>query len=419
MKTLFVVNFPPYPPTSGTPLRVWQHINVLATQGPVYIFSAGGERDATTAGMPIAAGWRHFNSSEFSKSNGLLAKIARAILPRQYVLPGTFAQFAINRALRAEILQQKPDVIVLSHWKNACPRPLRKRNDLILDMHNIESLLGTGVRATVRWGFVRNAVLWRWRRRERALVRHASRVWVCSLNDVERLKRLDPSAPTPIVVPNAVDIGRYTKVREKTIELPEDLAERVPTIVYIGPYSYDPNRRAAMELINEIFPLILAKVPTALLLFVGDAPTTEMKQAATRDSRIVVKGRVDAVEPYLAAATVSIVPLRTGGGTRMKILECFAANIPVVSTSSGAEGLDVSSGREIRIAESARDLADNAIDLLVNERARREQVHSAFALVSSAYSWDALAQNIAAALTPSLQLRESALTRTISSLSKT
>jgi glycosyltransferase involved in cell wall biosynthesis len=394
VKTLLVANFPPYPPSSGTPLRVWQHINVLATRGPVHVFSVGGEREPGTTAMPGVASWTHFNSSEFSTSDGPFAKIARALFPRQYVLPDTFARFPINRALRAEIDRFAPDLIVLSHWKHACPAPLRRRNNLVVDLHNIESLHAPAVRTRVKSKLLLNALLWRWRMRERALVRRAKRVWVCGPNDAVLLKELDPRAPSPEIVPNAVDVGRYARLRSGAACLPGHLEPAFPTIVYVGMYAYQPNAEAALELIEGVFPLVLERLPAARLLLVGGGATSEMKQAAAPNPRVVLAGWVDDVEPYLAAADVCVVPLRTGGGTRLKILECFAAGIPVVSTAKGAEGIDAVPGRDIRIAETSRELADSALELMSDGLARRRQADCAYDLVEKVYSWDAIERRI-------------------------
>jgi len=399
VKTLFVVSFAPYPPTNGSPLRTWQHINVLAMRGPVSVFSVGGGREPETSAIPGVAEWTHVDNADFPSSGGLLATLLRILLPRQYSVPNALARFAINKRLRETIERFQPDIIVLAHWKNALPGALRGRAGLILDMHNVESLLGTDVRH-IRPALLRSFMLWRWRIRERGLARRAARVWVCGPNDAVQLKRLDPRLPEPVIWPNAVDLKRYEPVRNGTVSLPAPLLPHVPTLIYIGVYYYHPNVEAAMELMEQIFPLVSAQLPNSRLVLIGDGATDDMKACAARDPRILLAGKVDDLVPFLAAADACIVPIRTGGGTRLKILECFAAKIPVVSTSKGAEGIDAVSGREIRIAESPRELAERALELMSDPEARERQVNAAFDLVQRAYSWDSLAARIEDALPP-------------------
>ncbi len=231
-------------------------------------------------------------------------------------------------------------------------------------------------------------------------MRRARRTWVPGSNDATELKRLGPRLPTPIIWPNAVSLDLYQDVREGKTVLPVGLKRNGSTIIFVGIYSYEPNRLAATELLEKVIPVTLSRMPEARFIFVGASPTAEMVEAAQKDSRIVVTGKVDDVRPYLALADVCIVPIRTGGGTRAKILECFAAKIPVVSTAKGAEGIEAIAGREIRIAESAEDLADNALDLLRNPETRFRQAEAAYELVRRAYSWSSLAERLDAALPP-------------------
>jgi len=195
--------------------------------------------------------------------------------------------------------------------------------------------------------------------------------------DAAQLRRLGSRLPAPVVWPNAVDLTFYAGVREQTVTFPTGLARNGATIIFVGLYSYWPNRAAAEELLEQVVPHVFKRMPGARFLFVGGSPTPEMLRAAQDDPRIVVTGKVDDIRQYLALDDVCIVPIRTGGGTRAKILECFASKIPVVSTAKGAEGIDAVPGREIRFAEVAASLADNALDLLNDKDASLKQAEAA------------------------------------------
>jgi len=408
MKSLFIVAPAPYPPTSGTPMRSWQNINILATRGPVHVLSVGG-REPGDYTMPIVAEWVHLDNATFPAKGGVRSLLAKMLTQRQYSVPDVLATSAINKQLRAVIERVKPDIIVLSHWKHGYPTPLKQHDNVILDMHNIESLLGTDMK-DVKSPFVRAILSWRWRARERTLIRNVSRTWVCGVNDAAELRRLDARLPAPIVWPNAIDLAYYADVWAGQTALPAGLQRNGATVIYVGFYSYEPNGAAATELIQKIAPMIFARISAARFIFVGGGPTTLMKDAAQRDSRIIVTGKVEDVRQYLALADLCVVPLRTGGGTRLKILECFAAKIPVISTPKGVEGIDAVAGRNIRIADSAEALAGDALELLFDADARRRQADAAYELVRRSYSWSSLAKQLDSALPPSASTTEPSLT---------
>jgi polysaccharide biosynthesis protein PslH len=402
LKTLFLVNSPPYPPTSGAPMRSWQLINILATRGPVHVISFGS-REPGDCTMPIVAEWTHIDSSEFASSSGSVSRLIGVFRSGQYPVPAA-ATAAVNERVRQAMERVRPDLVVLSHWKNALPSAVKDFEPIALDMHNVESLLASEY-AHIRSRRFSRFILWRWRRRESNLVRKASRTWVCGQNDVDELKRLDPRLPSPVVWPNGIDVSRYEECLTPNGSIPPGLQRNGATIIYIGLFSHEPNRAAAEELIEGIFPRVTARIPHARLLLVGDCASERMAMAAKSDSRVVVTGKVDDVRPYLSLADIALVPLRKGGGTRLKILECFAAGVPVVSSSKGAEGIEVVDGREIRIADDPGRMADLTIELLLDSRARRAQVDDAYALVEGTYSWTALARQLDDVLPEALRAR--------------
>lgn len=387
----------PYPPWSGIPIRAWQSINILAMEGPVHVVSIGG-REPGDYEMPVVAEWTHIDSADFPRRSGIRALFARIMTSRQFPLPDVLATSAVNMQLRDMIGRIKPDVIILSNWKTDYPAALREHDNVVLDMHNIESLQGIEA-SHIRSALIRSLVLWRWRVRERRLVRRANRTWVCGPNDVEELKKLGRHLPVPTVWPNAVDLSRYADIRTAKAALPPGLTRNGATLIYVGGlYSYPPSAMAAKELIEEIFPIISVQMPHARLVFVGGSPSAEMTGAAERDSRITVTGKVPDLREYLALADLCVVPLRAGGGTRLKILECFAAKIPVVSTAKGAEGINAVDGRDICIAESPEALAEGALKLITDSQTRTRQVDAAYELVRGSYSWSALAEQLHTAL---------------------
>jgi glycosyltransferase involved in cell wall biosynthesis len=157
---------------------------------------------------------------------------------------------------------------------------------------------------------------------------------------------------------------------------------------------YAPNVDAAAWFVRQIFPSVLRRVPEARLLLVGHDTYHRARPLADGD-RIVATGSVADVAPLVAQSTVSVAPIRVGSGTRVKILEALALGVPVVSTTLGAEGLDLMPGREILLADEAERFADQVVRLLTDGVARDALAEAGRAAVESAYSWDAIEQRLA------------------------
>jgi glycosyltransferase involved in cell wall biosynthesis len=149
-----------------------------------------------------------------------------------------------------------------------------------------------------------------------------------------------------------------------------------------------PNIHGIRYFVNDVLPLIRRRRPRCTLAVVGRTPPSDIQALPRTDPQIVVTGTVPDVRPYLWGSTVSIVPLYIGGGTRLKIYEAMAAGTAVVSTTVGAEGLDVNPGRHIHLADTPEAFADCCTQLLDDSAARSRCVRAALELVSSRYSWD-------------------------------
>lgn len=169
-------------------------------------------------------------------------------------------------------------------------------------------------------------------------------------------------------------------------------------IVFLGAMDWMANIEGICRFVADSYPQIKAKIPDARLTIVGRNPDGKVKQLAANDSSITVTGTVDDVRPYLASAQLAIVPLNIGGGTRLKIFELMAANLPVVSTSIGAEGLPVTHDENILLADDPTSFANSVIDLLSNPSRCDELAESAFRLVQENFSWSKVVDEFEAML---------------------
>jgi len=359
-----------------------------------------GDREIDAERMPIAASWTHIGDDvPEARVSGwrLLLKLVR---PREYPFENDFCTGELNLQLGSVLRDLHPDVVVLSHWKDALPLALRGYRRLVVDAHNIESLLDGGFRAQRNDGLRARFAKWRFRRRERKLFRAAQSVWTTSNIDAAEVVRLDRKAKVK-VIPNAIDTERFRAVL--TGRLARDTGDQARVagaykIGYIGTYFYEPNQTSAMRLIDEIFPLIAEQLPRSELWLVGKDPTPEMLDASIRDPRVRVTGAVDDTLPYFRDLDVLIVPIVVASGTRLKILEAFAAGLPVISTAKGAEGIAVVDGQEIIIAESSEALANAAIRLLGDRNTIRAQIAAGSELVERSYAWASAERTVSEAV---------------------
>jgi glycosyltransferase involved in cell wall biosynthesis len=163
-------------------------------------------------------------------------------------------------------------------------------------------------------------------------------------------------------------------------------------LVFLGSMDWSPNVDGMLYFTEQIWPAITAALPECRLSIVGRTPPRSIVALAERDSRIQVTGTVPDVRPYLWGGKVSIVPLRIGGGTRIKIYEAMAAGIPVVSTSVGAEGLPLTSGETIFLADEPQEFARRCVELLQDSALRSSMSQAARELVASQFSWDSAAR---------------------------
>jgi glycosyltransferase involved in cell wall biosynthesis len=171
--------------------------------------------------------------------------------------------------------------------------------------------------------------------------------------------------------------------------------KQVPfTLFFAATFGYLPNQVAAQLLIEQILPRLQEIYPDCRLILGGKSPTPYMLEAAKQNPGIVVTGLVQDIRPYLSISSVVIVPLLQGGGTRLKILEAFAAGRPVVSTTKGAEGLRVEDGKHLLIKNSIDELVAGVCELWADPDLGQTIAQNAYELVKAEYSWESVGKRV-------------------------
>jgi glycosyltransferase involved in cell wall biosynthesis len=167
-----------------------------------------------------------------------------------------------------------------------------------------------------------------------------------------------------------------------------------------------PNEDAIRFFTAEVMPLVRRTLPDVTLTVVGRNPYPGLVELSRRDPSVVVTGRVEDVRPFVERAAAYVVPIRVGGGTRLKIYEAMAMEKPVVSTTVGAEGLPVRDGAELLLADTPEAFAASVLKVLTDERAARELGGRAAATVREHFGWERVASQFAEACERAVRLRE-------------
>lgn len=256
----------------------------------------------------------------------------------------------------------------------------------VLTHHNIESQLMER-RAGAETGFLARTYLRREARKLLAYENRMSRMFdvnvFVSKADERTLAERIPGLQTAIV-PNGVDVEYFTPHQRNG----------QPTLIYTGGMNMFANRDAVLYFLERIWPLIKKVVPDVRFFAVGQDPPKELLDIAARDPQVVVTGYVTDVRPFVWDATVYVVPLRVGGGTRLKVLDAMAMGKAMVSTSIGCEGLDVKPDVHLLVADEPAAFADKTVRLLRDAECRTRLGRNARELVEQCYSWKKIGRQL-------------------------
>jgi glycosyltransferase involved in cell wall biosynthesis len=393
---LVVTPIPPWPTVTGAQMRLANVVAGLSRLGRVDLFVLLGRSTRDVVSVPPGAPvqrvgaayrpWRRWNWP-VRAAWALRGDVPLELAGRDYRDVRTrFRQWAVGRydlvwAHRVESY----------HALGACFRAPVVVDFDDLEDHKIAARLrmrgavGTArgvarVRQAGSWvQGVRNALCWR--RLQQAVARAVDTVVVCSEVDRRRL-----GVGNAVVVPNG-----YSE--------PDAPAGRVdvgdpPVVTFVGFLPYAPNADAAVYLARAIGPRVRARIPDVQIRLVGYA---DGRIAALHDPpRVVVTGYVPEVVTELRRADALAVPVRFGGGTRIKVLEGFAHRIPVVSTTAGAEGIEARDGVEILLRDTPEAFAQGCVALLRDLRLRQALTDAAHALFMARYRWEQVQDTVTA-----------------------
>ena len=290
----------------------------------------------------------------------------------------------VRRQVRTLVDSGVVDLCVSDFLFAAANVPLGGPVPVILFEHNVEYLIWQRLCGLESSPWKRALFELEWRKvraREADACRLADLTIAVSEDDRRRLEAVARGIRATSI-PTGVDTTYFA---------PNDYTERPDRLVFSGSMDWHPNEDAVLHFADAILPRIRAEIPGVTLTVVGRNPTARLREIALR-AEIIVTGTVEDVRPSIAEAAVYVVPLRAGGGTRLKIFEALAMAKPVVSTTVGAEGLGLEPGRHFVAADGPRDFADAVVGLLRDSQRRTALGQAGRALVEANYSWPTIAR---------------------------
>ncbi|HEU4325675.1 MAG TPA: glycosyltransferase [Roseiflexaceae bacterium] len=404
MDILILSPYPPYPPYGGGTMRIYQIVRGLAVRHRVTCLTFAPDEAAEHALAPLRQVCRVLTVRGPEPRSSL----RRAWTTLGSPLPDMAlrnASAAYRTALADLLARERFDLIQaesieMAGYLHAGPT----RSRLVLDQFNAEFVLQrraflADVRRPARWHAAAYSLA-QWRklaRYERRVMGACDAVLAVSDDDRATLRRLAPRTPIA-VVPNGVDASLFSRSA-----LRAGLCFAGPAVVFSGTLDFRPNVDAAVWFAGAVWPQIRAARPDARLVLVGKRPAPALRRLAD-DQTVVVVGEVPDARPYLGGAAAYIVPMRIGGGVRLKLLEALALEAPVVSTRMGAEGIaGLRDGEHCLLADQPGAFA-GAVLRLIDDPALGARLGAAGrTLVAAHYDWsvivprlDALYQELAA-----------------------
>ncbi|MEM7310392.1 MAG: glycosyltransferase family 4 protein [Planctomycetota bacterium] len=376
MKVLFVCPFVPWPLVNGGKIRTFNLIRSVAPHAEVHLRSIrepGLTEEASAALDPWCGSFKLFDRQR----PGSWIRWSRPKLERWFHSP------ALQSAVQHEVAEGGYDLVHLDELLLARVVPPGARAvPVVQHHHKLDTVLYDTLNSNR--GPHRYFDLWKLNRLEAESARRHRHHLTCSEGDADILRARYGSLDIR-AVPSGFDPDFF--------QPPEPAPARDPLrLLFLGSMNYGPNIDATQRFVAQCMPELRRRHPGVVFEIVGGNPSPDVQALAADD--VLVTGRVDDVRPYLARCGQMVVPLRIGGGTRLKIVEALAMGTPVASTSIGAQGLGLRDGHELRLADDVPSLLD-AIGALIESPAEGARLAAeGRRSVYERYRWEALAQRL-------------------------
>ena len=398
MKILWVKAGKLLPPDTGGRLRSYNILRCLAAEHCVTLLSYyGGVRDKRyeeeiQKELP-GAETIYTAARDASRFDQTIDYLRRLNQPTPHAV-SKFTDPRVARVVEEYDRAHTFDVAICDFLSASRNFPQTPQTPAVLFQHNVESSLWRRIAAAEKNPVKRLAFQLESRkmaRYEKETLRRFRQVIAVSENDRDLMLKMDPACRITLV-PTGVDTRKFQPAPPSKNDYMR--------LVFIGSMDWEPNIDAVDYFCREIFPQVRKKWPAAVFQIVGRNPHPKVQKLAS--DAVTVTGSVPSINPYLSDATVVVVPLRIGGGTRLKIFEAMAMAKAIVSTTVGAEGLDVANGHDLIVADDPPTFAQAILSLLADDNVRRKYEMAALQ-VAARHDWSHISRLFAHSLRQSTE----------------
>lgn len=390
MKILIISMSFPYPPKSGGKLRVYNLIREISKYHEIYLISLiyKDELEYIPKSLKFCkqvevVPVEHTRFSKITRGLRIFASLFTKTPVEVAAKESRSMQKKVNEIITNEFDIIQVEWLQMAHYLSF---NRLKNIPLILVEHDVAYIPSQRRIQTVNkvLKYIARRESNKMKNYEQKMCQNFDKILVMSEIDKNRLLMLNQNLDIR-VVPNGVDTENIqAKIKR----------EDANSLLFIGWMKHQANRDALNFFLNQIFPLISKAIPNTRLYVVGQHTPKNIVNLAKSNPNIICTGYVKDVRDYLYNCTTYICPLRISGGTRLKILEAMAAGIPVVSTSIGAEGLNVTADENILIADTPEEFAEMTIRFLHNPELREKIAHNARIFVEENYQWKEIAEKM-------------------------
>lgn len=375
----------PHPLVSGGKIRVYNILKHLSQRFSITLLSLAEPEDDSRNNRDALKFLERLVIVPINQNK--IAQLMRLIGNWHRWLLGTPAEILVKRstkmskALERLLSSNKYDAVQIEYAQGMQYLPIVKSFGVpsLVVSHDV-SFISQQRKAKVCKGIHR----WFWRAESHRMRSYEQREWrnferIVAMSEIDRshILKLIPGAEVDIV-PNGVDIVKFSIQSE----------DKIPTLVFVGWMRHMPNRDGLAWFLDTIWPIIREKHLTVQFQIIGRGLPKKLIKRVDSDVRIKYLGYIEDIQSFVGKAWISVVPIRIGSGSRLKILESLALGTPVVSTTVGCEGIPFRNGKEICIADKPDKFARTVIQLLADKEERMQLSSNGRKLVEKHYDWE-------------------------------
>lgn len=388
MRILYILPYSPCPPHFGGALRIYHLLREMVRSHDVTVIMYGtpGEGELVRRAFDGRLNGIH-TVTKPAKLSGLRKRWAqtRSLFGSASATTHAFYSEAMQQTIDSvtagstfDLIQSEGHSIGL--FRVPCPGVPR-----VLDAQNVEydniHRMARASRSAVRRAFYAREYR-KLYAEEKSVYEDQDALLLTSSRDKMLMDADVPDVPK-FVVPNGVDASYFT---------PSDEPPEPHSLVFSGAMNYFPNADGMMYFLDDVFPLIRGHIPDIRLIIAGGGPPKWLLNR--KGENVIVTGYVEDVRPYVRRSSIYVVPLRMGGGTRLKVLEALAMEKPVVTTSVGCEGLNVRDRHSVLVADSPENFAASVIELIRTDALRQRLVTNGRDLIRAEYDWSVIGKSL-------------------------